>query len=356
MNRTGLFALIAVVIVGAAAALWYFTASNTPKEASVPSGEVATSAGTSAGAPATTEAPADADRRSTTPPADGEPAQSDDATATPAPAPEEEKDQAEPNAQALDEAAPAPAPPPPPPPPPVAAAPAPEPTQPPAKTETRSRANAPAIAGRAAQAENIPTFPWPVPRASATQAVPRKLIIGSTNTPTFGSVAERIASALDHAGYGERSYYALADGHGIAIATQLEQINDDGTPVVQARFEDGPPSPSTEQFSLTHYVKALFTARTGRFRIIVFTLSGGIAQNMRPPTEQQAKSWPGSGQIHLPQRYALIPFGEDVTCTALIYEFEKRDYASAATFVEPGKVNAMSHLVKTGIWALLDKP
>src|SRR6185436_8937946 len=123
-------------------------------------------------------------------------------------------------------------------------------------------------AGLAPPAEpEIPAFPWPVPKATATIDVPRKLIIGSTNTPTFGSVAERIASALDHAGYGERSYYALADGHGIAIATQLEQINDDGTPVVQARFEGGA-TPSTEQFSLTHYVKALFSARSGRFRII----------------------------------------------------------------------------------------
>ena len=205
--------------------------------------------------------------------------------------------------------------------------------------------------------EDIPIFPWPVPKASATQEVPRKLIIGNTSSPTFGSVAERIASALDHAGYGERSYYALADGHGIAIATQLEQINDDGTPVVgQARFEEklAPPL-STEQFSLTSYVKALFTARSGRFRIIVFTLSGGVAQSDKAPSEDVAKSWATSGQTHLPQRYALIPLSDQVTCTALIYEFEKKDYNTSAAFVQPGKITGMSHLLKAGIWSLLGK-
>jgi hypothetical protein len=204
--------------------------------------------------------------------------------------------------------------------------------------------------------EDIPIFPWPVPKASATQEVPRKLIIGSTNTPTFGSVAERIASALDHAGYGERSYYALADGHGIAIATQLEQINDDGTPVVgQARFEERLAALSTEQFSLTSYVKALFTARSGRFRIIVFTLSGGVTQDTKPPTEDRAKTWATSGQTHLPRRYASIPFTDGITCTALIYEFEKKDYNANAAFVQPGKLNAMAHLIKAGIWSLLGK-
>src|SRR5262249_52499381 len=68
--------------------------------------------------------------------------------------------------------------------------------------------------------EKMPSFPWPVPKASASYDVPRQLIIGNTSTPTLGSVAERIANALDHAGYGERSYYALAGGHGVAIATQ----------------------------------------------------------------------------------------------------------------------------------------
>lgn len=221
----------------------------------------------------------------------------------------------------------------------------------PAPAPTRSVAEA-----TSAIPEDIPIFPWPVPKASASQEVPRRLVMGNTSKPTFGSVAERIANALDHAGYSERSYYALADGHGIAIATQLEQINDDGSPVVgQARFEEKLAPLSSEQFSLTSYVKALFTARSGHFRIIVFTLSGGVAQSDKAPSEAIAKSWATTGQTHLPQRYALIPFTKQVTCTALIYEFEKKDYNTSAAFIEPGKISAMSHLIKAGIWTLLGK-
>jgi len=189
MNRTGLFALIAVAVVAAAAAFWYFAPSRGQNEASVPPETM--TATDKLGEPSTTEAPAGTATgqsapqpgSATTPPADGAaPPPSDDLT--PAPAPEEEKDEAAPNAQALNDAtsngrgglSAAPAPPPPPPPPP---APVTEPAAPPpAKADRRERA-APAPAMTAAappRQEDIPVFPWPVPKASATQAVPRKLI------------------------------------------------------------------------------------------------------------------------------------------------------------------------------------
>jgi len=140
------------------------------------------------------------------------------------------------------------------------------------------------------------------------------------------------------------------------MATQLEQINDDGSPKVgDTRFQQSLAPLPTTQFSLTSYLKALFTARSGRFRVIVFTLSGGIRQDSTAPSERAAIAWAGGGQTHLPLRFAAIPFSEDVTCTALIYEFEKMDYNADAKFIDPGKVNAMAHLVKAGIWSLLGR-
>jgi len=390
MNRTGLFALIAALVALGAGAYWYFgsqSARMEPQPAAVdtmastsPDQSKAVPQADDKSAPAEAAAPA-------APPADGSapPAEPlggaiapapDTADQTTAPADEERqatpdalkerqraradrKAETEQSAEAKDAGrtsgytASAPPPPPPPPPAPVAsapppmAAPAPEPmpAAPPSRMVTAP-----------AKQEKIPTFPWPVPKASASYDVPRKLIIGNSSAPTFGSVAERIASALDHAGYGERSYYALANGHGIAIATQLEQINDDGTPVLgQARFEEML-HPPAEQFSLTSYVKALFSARTGRFRIIVFTLSGPVFQNTKPPTEDIAMSWPANGQTRLPQRYALIPFTNEITCTALIYEFEKTNYNANAAFIDQPRINAMAHLMQAGIWTLLGKP
>ena len=126
----------------------------------------------------------------------------------------------------------------------------------------------------------MPIFPYPVPKASAAQVLPRNLLVGSVATPTFGTVAEKLEHALDRAGYGQSSYYALAGGHGVAMATQLEQINDDGSPKSgDARFQKNLAPLATTEFSLTHYLKALFTARSGRFRVIVFALSSGIRQD-----------------------------------------------------------------------------
>src|SRR5262249_24617961 len=159
--------------------------------------------------------------------------------------------------------------------------------------------------------QDIPIFPYPVPKASATQILPRRLLVGSVSQPTFGTVAEKLEHALDRAGYGQSSYYALAGGHGIAMATQLEQINDDGSPKAgDARFQQNLAPLATTEFSLTSYLKALFTARSGRFRVIVFTLSGGIRQDSTAPSERAAITWAGGGQTHLPSRFASIPFTE----------------------------------------------
>src|SRR6185503_14444625 len=78
----------------------------------------------------------------------------------------------------FNQASPSPPPPPPPPPAPVESAPptmAPTPAAPPSRTRATRGAAAP---------EEFPTFPWPVPKASATFEVPRQLIVGNTSAPT----------------------------------------------------------------------------------------------------------------------------------------------------------------------------
>jgi len=370
MNRTGLIVLAAAVVALGAVAYWFMAPRGTHLDVAAPTSEPLTATDSAtpppldrqaaeappadavAPAPAQEPAPAEQPRpdASTAPDQLGGALSNDERRERARAAKEDKDSEADDKAGRFgytqDAPAAAPPPPPPAPPPPVASAP---PT-------TAAKPAARGMAGLAPPPNDMPAFPWPAPKATATLDVPRQLIIGNTNAPTFGSVAERIASALDHAGYGERSYYALADGHGIAIATQLEQINDDGTPVVGvARFERASASPSTEQFSLTSYVKALFSTKGRRFRIIVFTLSGGVAQDGKAPSEDIAASWPANGEAHLPQHYALIPFTNQVKCTALVYEFEKKDFADAS-FVPSGKLNAMSHLTNAGIWTSLGRP
>ncbi len=384
MNRTGLIVLVAAIaVVSAAAAYWYFGASTSAPEATAPVRDTMASAEPDVTPPAPNDsAPSAPPRDYTPPPANvGQGAPPPDYTSAPAeengaaPQPptemtNNENGYSEPlaggappppgsggsSSQAMDAAPPPPAPPPPPPMPPVLGV---APAAPPlgARPEpSNAPPLAPVPAAAPAMPQDIPIFPWPVPKASAAQEIPRRLVVAGDASPTFGTVAARLARALDRAGYNQHSYYAFAGGHGVAIATQLEQINDDGSPKPgEARFQLKLAPLSTVEFSLTSYIKALFTARTGRFRVIVFALSQGVTQDAAAPDAERAKTWATSGQSKLPARYAALAFSDSVTCTALIYEFEKKDYNADAQFVVPGKINGMSHLMKAGIWTLLGK-
>ncbi len=109
------------------------------------------------------------------------------------------------------------------------------------------------------------------------------------------------------------------------------------------------------EFSLSEYIKALFTARSGRFRVIVFLLSINVRQDSKVPGEETATNWSSGGLTKLPPTYGRTPFSDQYACTALIYEFEKKDYSSDAQTVVPGKIKGMAHLVKAGIWGFLSK-
>jgi hypothetical protein len=376
MNRIGLFSLLAVVVLGAAA-YWYFGGIARLSESPAPSMSEAAPPAQPAPQSEVHSEPSDASPER----ADG----ADDKASTPVPASPSPPDGTTPPPAEMAEGAPPPVPldtpsgggasPPP-------APPTPPPPLGPRKTSrdasggigdsdresNRGRsttAPAPPVADLAppnatvpstSPSQDIPIFPYPVPKASATQILPRQLLVGSIAQPTFGTVAEKLAHALDRAGYGQSSFYALAGGHGIAIATQLEQINDDGSPKNgDGRFQLNLAPLAATEFSLSNYLRALFTARSGRFRVIVFTLSSGVTQDSRAPSEAAAITWAGSGQTRLPTRFASIPFTDQMTCTALIYEFEKMDYNADAKFIDPGKVNAMAHLMKAGIWSLLGR-
>lgn len=113
----------------------------------------------------------------------------------------------------------------------------------------------------------IPSFPWPPPAASADEVIPRATLEQGAIPKSLGDVEARLASALRANGYVERSYYAVPDG--FALVTRLEQIGSDGT-------SKPPPgrwslsSRSASDFTLSDYVRALFTADPGYYRVIVF--------------------------------------------------------------------------------------
>jgi hypothetical protein len=111
---------------------------------------------------------------------------------------------------------------------------------------------------------------WPPPRPSGMVIIPSVLLASSLGPPTtLADLNQHLLKALDSAGYLSYSYFTVPSG--FALVTQLEQIQEDGTPVPgDARFSEERPLVS---WTLIALGRALFIAREGHFRIIVFIVS-----------------------------------------------------------------------------------
>jgi len=200
---------------------------------------------------------------------------------------------------------------------------------------------------------SFPTFPWPPPKASASEVIPRPILLGDSAEPIdLGAVDRRITEALEKSGYFETSYYAVPDG--FSIVSRLERIRSDGTPM------DGPERWFThdrnmERFSLSGYLRALFTANPGHYRIVVFIVSPHpFSQADKTVSREEAMNWLHEGVNRLPNHIGEISYSEQYSCTALIYEFERSDVQEEARTVVPGRLQGRTHLEKAGLWGALE--
>jgi hypothetical protein len=192
----------------------------------------------------------------------------------------------------------------------------------------------------------IPQFDWPPPKASAEESIPDKWLRTGPAT-RLADVADKFEKALRLAHYEQRSYYAVP--HGFALATQLEQIKADGTPMSGAdRWKVG--TPSVGNLSLLTFVEALAHAPAGYYRAIVFVVTDAPwVQSTTAPSDARIKGWAGSGAQALPASIGALPYGEGYRSQALIYEFRKGTSGAAQT-VLPSSVSGETHLDKGGIW------
>lgn len=192
----------------------------------------------------------------------------------------------------------------------------------------------------------IPQFDWPPPKASAEQSIPDKWLRTSPAT-RLADVADKFEKALRLAHYEQRSYYAVP--RGFALATQLEQIKTDGTPMPGAdRWKIG--TPSVDNLSLASFIKALAKAPAGRYRAIVFVVTDAPwVQSSAAPSDEKIRGWAGGGAHALPAAIGSLPYGESYRTQALIYEFKKGKSGPAKTLL-PSSLSGETHLVKGGIW------
>jgi hypothetical protein len=200
----------------------------------------------------------------------------------------------------------------------------------------------------------LPGFPWPPPRASATDVLPGDLLGAGPAAPAvLGEVDRRLTAALEATGYLERRYYAVPGG--FAMVTRIEQIDDDGSP-------RPPPDrwstevPGMTEFSLGAYLRALFLAARGRYRVIVLVATDApFPQHRETITAETAESWLVEGANVLPREVAEAPFPSDGRVTALIYELERVDTAERPELVVPSRLQGRDHLRRAGIWEALER-
>lgn len=112
--------------------------------------------------------------------------------------------------------------------------------------------------------EGIPAFPWPPPKPTSRAPLARNLL--ATEPANLGDVARHLEASLASVGYAEYSYYSVPNG--FALATRMEQITPQGAPKPDPlRWSSAlPPQPV---FSLADYMRALFIAPQGDYRVIV---------------------------------------------------------------------------------------
>jgi hypothetical protein len=194
--------------------------------------------------------------------------------------------------------------------------------------------------------EAVPEFPWPPPKASASATISRELLLANQEYPKLGDAVAALDLAFQKAGYGERSYYSVPGG--FAMASRIEQMNQDGTAKGLAdRWSlEVPPM---RKFSFSAYMTALFRARPGYYRVIVFVVtSHPFSQSSATTTSEEAGLWVSSGLNALPENIASRDYTSAHRCTALIYEF-KRMGTQHAEFVDPSKITGQIHLEKSGL-------
>lgn len=201
--------------------------------------------------------------------------------------------------------------------------------------------------------EQIPLFPWPPPPASAAYVLTAQVrgALGD-DAATLGDVDRVLQAALDANGYVTRSYFAVPDG--FALVTQLEQIFDDGRPKPPPdrwATQVGP----LRSFSLGAYIRALFRAREGRYRILVFVVTARpFAQTGEPVDRTEATAWLQTGLNLLPSSIAARPHTTDFATTALVYEFEQPAAADPRQ-VDPSPLDGRMHLAGAGLLQVLER-
>jgi hypothetical protein len=198
----------------------------------------------------------------------------------------------------------------------------------------------------------IPMF-WPVPKPSSIYVLPAEYFRRSADQVLhLRDVNERIRRAMTDCGYVEWSYFAVPDG--FALVTRLEQIEEDGAPKEPGRWSAKIKPLEFGRASFRDYVRALFTANAGYYRIIVFVVTQvPLAKTDVPMSRSEAMAWLDGGFEFLPEEIGRLEYAGEYHCTALVYEFEQSNPGTPPDPSIPGRLPAYEHLRMARLLAVL---
>lgn len=200
---------------------------------------------------------------------------------------------------------------------------------------------------------SLPSFPWPPPPYSASKVIPNAVLKQSINAKNskvpvqLKDVAAVLHQSLRNAGY-ELSYFSVE--RGFALVSRMERITATGAPYPDPKLRFDVSYKIVDHFSIEDYLVALLVAPPGYFRIIVFIVSPiPFSATGMPVTSDQANAWLQYGANVLPAAVGNQRYSDGYTCTALIYEFEKRDTNLHPMVRNPGRLSGETHLAMSGI-------
>ncbi|WYD81907.1 MAG: ankyrin repeat domain-containing protein [Candidatus Electrothrix gigas] len=202
-------------------------------------------------------------------------------------------------------------------------------------------------------AEGIPSFPWYPPKPTALTEIPTELLLRADGRKTtLKDVSKKLKAAFDAEGYSEKQYYQVPKG--FALVSRLEQFFPDGTSKEEpdrwaADFR--PP----KVFSLASYIKAIFTAKPSRYRIVAFIVTSEHFKRQGRVNREEAMAWLDKGMVVLPKSIGEQPYTDEHYCTALIYEFELPENGKKALFKTSSNLTGKDHLQKSNLWTALQQ-
>lgn len=199
--------------------------------------------------------------------------------------------------------------------------------------------------------QDVPEFELPPPQPSATYNFPSEFL---SKYEVFGDLEAVLNNSLNQAAYARWSYYYVQNG--FAVATQLEKIEEDGSPCVEAeRWEVNSDNLSEiQEFSIRDYITSLFKAEPGYYRCIVFVVTSDyFTYSTTPPSKDEALEWIDEGSNRLPKWLASQNLTSDHRLTALIYEFKKLENSESAKILIPSKQSGKNHLEKSKLYSYI---